>query len=376
MSSSNDGLTYVGVIMAGGSGERFWPLSRRTRPKQLLCLTQPDRCMLAEAVERLAPVIPPEHVYIVTGAHLVEPIREAKVGVPPENVIAEPAKRNTSGALAYAAAHILARYGGDGSNIMQAVTTADHLLPDPDAFVRAVEAALEAVSREKALATMGVTPTRPDTGFGYIQVRPDVAPWPNTRHNVPVYPVGAFHEKPSRERAEDFIASGQYFWNSGMFFWRLSTFVEECAAVRPELANTISLMTEVLRTGDHDAARAAFENLEDISIDYALMEHARHTIMVRADFPWDDVGSWPALERTRIADPHGNVIHGEPIIVDSRECIVYNDVDGREIATAVVGVEGLVVVVTRDAVLVIPKDRAQDVRHVVAELKRHGARQL
>ena len=190
----------VAAIMAGGSGERFWPLSRRLRPKQLLCLTSPTQPLLAEAVSRIAPVVAPEDVYVVTGRHLVEPIRNADTGVPRENVIAEPCKRNTSGALAYAAACMLSRYNKAPENITMAITTADHDIGHPKRFQETVAAALDVVEREGVLATLGVVPTRPETGYGYIQIAPGAAPL--TAGEIAIYPVSAFHEKPNREVAK------------------------------------------------------------------------------------------------------------------------------------------------------------------------------
>ncbi|MCP4640106.1 MAG: NTP transferase domain-containing protein [bacterium] len=364
-------MQRVGVIMAGGSGERFWPLSRRKRPKQLLRLTSETQTMLGEAVERIAPLVAAEHVYVVTGEHLVDPIREAGIGVPDENVIAEPCKRNTAGALMYAAAHLLAKYGGDGSNLSMAVTTADHLVGKPDLFVATLDAALSAAEREDALATLGVVPDRPETGYGYIQTEGDVLEGGSP--GVDVFSVSAFHEKPNREQAEEFIATGRYFWNSGMFFWKVSTFLSEFDQARPEFAQITRDMAEAMGRGDDQAVRTSFEGLEDISIDYALMEHADRVLMARAEFPWDDVGAWPALERTYGSDDDGNVAIGDPVLVDVKDCIVYNDPGADAMAVGVVGVEDLVVVVTKDAVLVAPKDRAQDVKKVVTELKERGS---
>lgn len=366
----------AGVIMAGGAGERFWPLSRRLRPKQLLALTHPKKSMLAQAVSRLAPVVDPKHIYVVTGEQLIDPIRRACVGVPDANVIAEPCKRNTSGALAYVVARILADYGEAARTIDMAVTTADHLITNSDRFAEVAEAALEAAVAHDALATIGIVPTRPETGYGYIQTAGRPLPLPSGRANVPVYEVRAFHEKPNREQAEDFIASGLYFWNSGMFFWQIGTFLNELEAAQPILAQATLDMAEAVSAGEAARMRAIFEGLEDISIDYALMEHAKHVVMAQANFYWDDVGSWPALERALPHDAAGNVTVGDPLLLNCEECIIYNEAGQETIAVSVIGMDEVVVVVTRDAVLVAPKDCAQDVRHAVEELKRRNARQV
>lgn len=371
-----DGRVRAGIIMAGGSGERFWPLSRRLRPKQLLRLTNEDTTMLSEAVARLAPITPPSHTYVVTGEHLVDPIREAGVGIPAENVIAEPCKRNTSGALAYAAAHLLAQYGGDPDRISMAVTTADHVIGDANAFTAAVEAALDAAESADALATLGVVPTRPETGYGYIQIADAARPLAEHPGKPAVYSVTAFHEKPNRERAEEFAATGRFLWNSGMFFWKISAFLTEMRSARPEIASAVDAMAEAMRRGDRSLVREVFEALEDISIDYALMERARNVVVVRADFPWDDVGAWPALDRTFAHDANNNVAIGKPILIDVEDSIIYNEQGPEKTAVAVIGLSDVVVVTTEDAVLVMHKDRAQEVRQAVRELTRRGAKQM
>ena len=360
-----------GVIMAGGSGERFWPVSRRDRPKQLLRLTRPDQTMLGEAVERLSPLIPAERILIVTGERLVAPIRAAKTGVLDENVIAEPFKRNTSGCLAYAAAHLIARHGTPES-ISMAVVTADHLIGDPDRFRATVSAALDTAEKRNALVTQGIAPARPETGYGYIEVS-DLAKPLGEPGDIPVYEVAAFKEKPTRDTALKFLESGRYFWNSGMFFWRVSTFLSELDQANPEIARKTRAIADALRDNEPKKAASIFETLESISIDYALLERAKRVIVVRADYPWDDVGAWTSLDRTREHDAMGNVAEGGPVLVDTQSSIVYNEVGADAMAVSVVGMNNVVVVVSKDGVLVIPKDRAQDVRIAVDELKRRGS---
>ncbi len=372
---SSESIVRVGIIMAGGSGERFWPVSRRHHPKQLLRLTSPNETMLGEAVSRIAPLIPPERVYVVTAEHLVQAIQDADVGVPSDNVIAEPCKRNTGGCLAFAAAHVLAHHGGDPARISMAVITADHLIGDTDRFRRTVDVALEIAEKNGVLATHGIIPTRPETGYGYIQAEDmDNPVWDSG--DILAYPVAAFHEKPNHDKAQDFIATGSYFWNSGMFFWRIDTFLEELEAARPDMAEAVRKMHEAMNMNDKGSVRAIFEGLDDISIDYALMEHAKQVVVVGADYPWDDVGAWTSLDRTREHDEQGNVARGGPVLIDTHNSIVYNDVGAEDMAVSVVGMDNVVVVVSKDGVLVVPKDRAQDVRHAVAELKARGAKQI
>ncbi|HRU07267.1 MAG TPA: mannose-1-phosphate guanylyltransferase [Candidatus Brocadiia bacterium] len=354
------------VIMAGGAGERFWPLSRQDRPKQLLRLADPNQTLLEQAVRRVAPLIPAERVFVVTGRALREPIRKAGLPLPPENVVAEPCKRNTAGCLVYAAAWALARLGGEADGLTMAVLTADHRIGGDERFARTVGAALEAAEREEALVTIGVRPSRPETGYGYIEAEGEGA----------VRPVKRFLEKPDAERAREFAASGRHFWNSGMFFWRVGVFLRELGRARPAHAEAARRMAEALKRGDEAGAAAIFERLEDISIDYALMEKARRVLMARADFEWDDVGAWDALERAMPLDKAGNAAVGGPALVDCRGCVVCNAAGPEKMAVAALGVEGLVVVVCEDAVLVAPKARAQEVKKVVALLKERGARQV
>ena len=364
--------TRVAVIMAGGSGERFWPLSRKNRPKQLLRLTDPMHTMLDQSIACIAPFLPPPQIYVQTGAHLQEAIREAGLPIPRENILAEPCKRNTSGCLAWAAAHMLAQYGGDGRNISMAILTADHAIGDPPLFRATVDAALTAAEGEPVLVTLGIVPARPATGYGYIQVEHGPAAV-DTPGGIPVLSVKAFHEKPTVETAQQYLDADGYYWNSGMFFWRISAFLEELDETRPELSLAVRDMAAAMAGGDERAARRVFEGLENISIDFALMEKARRVAMVPASFPWDDIGTWTALERTRDADASGNVSQGDPVLIDCTNAIVYNADGAGRMAVSVIGVDGLVVVTTHDAVLVVPKDRSEEVKKAVEELRRRGS---
>lgn len=372
MGASTTNMRF-GIIMAGGAGERFWPLSRKDRPKQLLHLTHPDKSMLGEAVERLQTIVPAERIYIITGPHLIAPIQRAQIGVPDENLVAEPAKRNTSGALAYVTAHILAKHPDLApEQVSLAVATADHRIGAPEVFAATVNAALDAAESTSALVVCGIVPNAPETGFGYIQVQDRSAP--SIPGDVPAYAVKTFHEKPNREKAEDFIAQGDYFWNSGMFFWTAAGFLKELDGAQPALSQAVRDMTEVMKGGNN--AADIFETVENESIDYALLEHAKHVLMVPGKFPWSDVGLWPALETVYPPNEDGNCTVGEPVLFDSQNCIVYNEPGAKKVAVGVAGMEDVVVVVTEDAVLVIPRARAQDVRHLVGELKKRNAHQV
>lgn len=352
------------VIMAGGSGERFWPASRQARPKQLLRLTDERRSMLEEALDRIAPLIPPENVIVATNEILAAPIAEAIPRLPRENVIAEPAKRNTAACLALAAAHLARRVGKDGDASM-AVLTADHRITDEERFRETVALALDFAEANDALVTIGVVPTRPETGYGYIEVAEAASRGP-----VRVLPVERFLEKPDLETARGFVASGRHLWNSGMFFWRVSSFVAGLERHMPDLARATAEMRDDLAAGGRRLP-GIFSALADVSVDVGLMERAGNVHVAPATFPWDDVGAWDALARTRTPDGDGNVADPGTVLVDARDCIVYNAA-GEAMAVALVGVSGLVVATTPDAVLVCDRERAQDVKRAVAALRQQG----
>ncbi len=371
------GSKRVIVIMAGGAGERFWPLSRQHRPKQLLNLTSPDKSLLAEAVERVCPaIVSPENVYVVTARHLQDPIREANLGIPPENILGEPCKRNTAGCLAFAAACLQARLKCDPDEITMGVITADQQIGNPDPFRQAVTTAFEAAERHEALITLGIRPTRPETGYGYIEVAADMAHGACTAAACPAYPVVRFREKPDRETAGRFLATGRFFWNSGMFFWRISIFRKELHQATPKHAQALDQMVQAMNACDAQQVDRIFANLTDISIDYALLEKARKVLVVPAAFAWDDVGAFDALDRTLPRDPNGNISIGDPVLKNTRDCIVYNQAGSDKMAVAVIGGYDLVVVVTEDAVLVVPKPQVQDVKTVLADLKKRNANQV
>lgn len=363
-------LRYA-VIMAGGSGERFWPASRRARPKQLLRLTDPDLSMIEEAIERIAPLIPRERILIATSELLAGPIAEALPTLPRENVLAEPEKRNTAACLALAAAHLEHRHGDE--EVVMAVLTADHQIGEPDRFRATVARALDFAATEDALVTIGVVPTRPETGYGYVEIAPAGSRKNASPEDQTPRPVLRFREKPSEAIAREYAESGHHFWNSGMFFWRVSSLVRGLAAHMGELASAERAMVSAL-SGRKGAAslRDVFLPLADVSIDIGLMERASNVYVVAADFPWDDVGAWDALERTRKPDADGNVVTGDAVLIDVKDSIVFNEPGLEQMAVAVVGLEGVIVATTRDGILVCPKDRAQDVRRAVAELRKRG----
>ncbi len=361
----------LAAIMAGGSGERFWPLSRKERPKQLLRLTDPDRTMLHEAVERIEPLVGAGHVLVATAPHLQGPIREAGL-VAPGDVLAEPDRRNTLGALVWLAASLAARHseaGGDGWSepVTLAILTADHKIDDPQTFRKDVDLALRVAEATGGVVTLGIPPDRPETGYGYIESAPQTDEIKRAFPGETVFPVASFREKPSLATAEGFLRLGTFTWNSGMFFYTLRGFMDELEAAHPESHAIAHEIADALKAGDDAEAEAAFRRLPNLSIDYALMEKAKRVYVIPASFPWDDVGAFDSLRRTMPSDARGNVILGEVQAVDCEGCILYNEA-GEHILTAV-GLKEMILVQTHDAVMVAPMTDAQRVKEIVGRLK-------
>lgn len=341
----------VAVIMAGGSGERFWPLSRRLKPKQLLRLTDPNRNMLEEAVERVAELVGRENVYIATAAHLEEPIREARI-VPDQNVLAEPDKRNTLGCLAWVAAF----FASTGEPVSMAILTADHLILEPEQFRSTLATAFDHAEETGDLVTLGISPSRPETGYGYIEAGEEVGTKGLKR-------VHCFKEKPELEIAKQYVASGLYYWNSGMFIWTLAGFLRELEASVPV---AFDLTRQMAAEQDYETRCGLFQRLPNLSVDYAVMEKAKQVAVLRATFPWDDVGSFDSLFRTMPRDEDGNVTIGQVTQMGCKNCILYNDSPGS-VLTAF-GQTSQIVIKTQDATIVVPVEEAQAVKQIVSML--------
>lgn len=369
-------LPVIAVIMAGGSGERFWPLSRQQRPKQLLRLTHAQKNMLEEAVDRLLPLTSPERIFIASNRLLQPVIQRQITSLPKRNVLGEPLRRNTAGCLVFAAAHALARFGKDAEDLLMAVVTADHRIGDPDGFLRSVRAALAAAQSKRALTTIGIPPTRPDTGYGYIEVAADAKS--ELYEGVYVHPVVSFREKPDRKTSERYLMTGRFFWNSGMFFWRISSFIEGLRNAMPDMAEAVYSIRRALekRWGGAAEIERIFESLPNISIDYALLEKSDNVYVAQGVFPWDDVGAWDALSRQSPISMDGTVAIGDPVLIDCRNVTVYNEPGAEKMAVGVIGMKDVIVVTCEDGVLVCSKDRAQDVRKIVEELKARKSPQV
>lgn len=354
------------VILAGGSGTRFWPVSREQAPKQLQRITE-SRSMLALTLERSLSLVPAERIIIVTTRSQSGPIRTElrALNLTAVQILEEPAGRNTAPAIGLAALHVLKQ---DPQSILS-VFPADHHIEEQEEFVRLVKAGAVFASREW-LVTLGVTPTRAETGYGYIQkgvaleenLRGDVSPeW---------FRVAQFTEKPDRERAEQYLQSGDFFWNSGIFIWQARFFVEEMRKYLPHHYRVLREMNSVIPdASDGDSRREElYQALEAISVDYGILERSQRVAVIPADMGWSDVGSWESLREIIPKDPEGNVLQGDVIALDTRNSLVRSD----ERLVATVGVEGVVVVETADAVLVCGENRSQEVKRITEQLQSRG----
>jgi mannose-1-phosphate guanylyltransferase len=349
------------VIMAGGRGTRFWPRSRGAHPKQLLDLTGPQT-MLQQTVARIEPIVRRERILIVTGAEQAAQVRRQIPHIPPDNIIIEPAGRNTAPCICLAATRV---YRHDPDEIM-IVLPADHYIGSPEAFKACLAQAAAAASLTSALVTIGVKPASPETGYGYIQYDPAC------RHGSACR-VKSFHEKPGLEQARQYLSGGNFLWNSGMFLWKASVILDAVKAHLPAMHELLFPLHELWGTRMIDAAIAdAYESVEPVSIDYGVMEKAAEVYTVVGDFGWNDIGSWSAMYDVSPKDGTGNALRGDVIALDSGNCLVYSP----KKLTAIVGLEDIVIVDTPDALLVMPRSRAQDVKSIVDELEKKGRKEL
>ncbi|BDG09589.1 mannose-1-phosphate guanylyltransferase [Anaeromyxobacter paludicola] len=354
------------VVMAGGSGTRFWPLSRKAWPKQFLALAG-ERPLLAETVARLSPLARPEDTLVVLGPAHEKAARRMLPQVPRRNVLVEPCARNTAPCVGLAALHVRRR---DPEGVLL-MLPADHHVARP-AKLRAAFAAAARLAARGRIATIGVRPSRPETGYGYLEVGAPLPP-AKGRARAEGFAVRRFVEKPDLATAERYLAGGGYLWNSGVFAFRADVILDEIARRMPELSALLAGIDRDLGTRKEKATLARlFPRCPATSIDYGVMERSDRIAVVPADFGWSDVGSFAALPEVRPADRAGNVTEGDALVLGRGNVVVARG--GRTVA--VVGVDDLVVVDAGDAVLVCPRARAQDVRQAVDELKRRGREDL
>jgi mannose-1-phosphate guanylyltransferase len=351
------------VILAGGSGTRFWPLSRRRRPKQLLNLLG-ERTLLEETVARILPVIPAERIYVFTNELLRAQTVRRLPELPRSQIIAEPVGRNTAPTIGLAAHEVLRR---DPLGVM-VVLPSDHVIRKPAAFRRVLRAACRWATKEGRTVTIGLKPTRPDTGYGYIRKGHRAG----REAGLQIDSVERFTEKPPLATAKRYLASGRYLWNGGMFVWRASTLLRNLSSTKPHMARDLERIAHAGGVRSTRALRRIFPRLEKISIDYAVMEKAPDVYVVAADIGWSDVGSWEVVYELQAKDRDRNVRPRSSLCLDAQGNMV---VSPRKYVVAI-GVRDLVIVDTVDALLVAARERSQDVGKAVQELEKLGLAKL
>ena len=348
-------MNAYAIIMAGGNGERFWPMSTPERPKQFLTLFG-GKPLIRHATDRLAGLIPPERTLVITAERLIAKTRRALPGLPKGNVIGEPCRRNTAAAVACACG-LVKRLGGPDA--VGCILTADHLISPAVKFRRTLKDAIKAASRTDAIVTIGIAPDHPAVGFGYIECGLRIATGTSTKFHV----VRRFVEKPDERTAKRYLRSGCFCWNSGMFIWRASTMEDAFVRYAPDIAGLIG---QVSRAKSIRATlKKAYPPLRAISVDYAVMERAQKVVVARSEFKWDDVGSWTAVPKHFPVDAAGNTCLGKTALLDTGDSIVVSE-NGH--LTAVLGMKDVVIVQTSGATLVCAKDRVQDIKRLVHSL--------
>ncbi|HRR76994.1 MAG TPA: mannose-1-phosphate guanylyltransferase [Ruminococcus sp.] len=353
-------MKITAVIMAGGRGERFWPKSRNSCPKQFLSLTSDRETMIQKTVKRLSPLVAAEDIYIVTNAAYKGLVKDQLPDVPEENILAEPCARNTAPCIAFAAAVIGRKY----DDAIMLVLPSDHLIGYENIYVKTLKKAVSVAENEKNLVTIGITPTYPETGYGYINFGEE---------SGDAYKVERFVEKPDLPTAKQYLASGKYLWNSGMFVWKISSVMANLKEFMPDIYEGALRIGESFGTDSFEETLVKeFTAFTSESIDFGIMEKADDIYTLPGSFGWDDVGSWLAVERINETDDDKNYIDGDVITVDSKRTTVC----GGKRLIAAIGTRDIVIVDTDDVLLVCSKNSTQDVKKAIAQLKEQGRTEL
>jgi mannose-1-phosphate guanylyltransferase len=354
-------MKKTALIMAGGKGERFWPRSRVSLPKQFLSLTDDGKTMIQLTVERISPLVNIEDVYIATNKNYKELVKQQLPGIPEENILCEPVGRNTAPCIGLGAAHVAKKY--DDATMI--VLASDHLIKNNEIFTETFTQACEVAEKGENLVTIGITPNYPETGYGYIKYDQ------NTKEGS-AYAVEKFVEKPVLEVAKEYLADGHYLWNSGMFVWKVSTILNNFKKLLPESYAALMKIKESVGTADEETVlNKEFMNLEAESVDYAIMEKADNIYIIPGNFGWDDIGSWLAVGRIKKTDDDNNVVNGNVVTVNTKNCVI----EGADKLIATVGLRDMVVVDTKDATLISTKENAGEIKKVLAKLRETGKNQ-
>jgi mannose-1-phosphate guanylyltransferase len=368
---ASEKLPEHAVILAGGRGTRFWPRSRTRNPKQLLNIIGADS-MLQQTVARLRRLIPAQRVWTVTNSEQSGSVRKHLPAAARKNILAEPVGRNTAAAIALGAIHIRHAVGGDA---VMAVLPADLYIANPQKYLKIARMALNVAREHGRMVVLGIPPTRPETGFGYIQCTPEAI----SNFPFPLFLVRAFKEKPELRAAKKFIATGDYQWNAGMFFWRVSTFLDALKKYLPKTSAALETLASAIGTKSYlRKLRSVYPRLENIAVDYAILEAAtrergaRRVFAIPADIGWSDIGSWTAVHEQSSKSATHNVLAGAGHMLDAEGNFIWSPSK----FVAAIGVHDLVVVETPDALLICPRDRSQDVGKIVKWLEENGRNDL
>lgn len=353
-------MDFRAVIMAGGVGTRFWPLSQKKKPKQFLPIVS-DKTMIEETINRLLTVFPYSKIYTVANLEQTQIIKNLLPQLPEENLFVEPQGKNTAPSLILATASLFLQ----NPEAVVAALPADHLIEKSSVFLKKLKAGAVAASTEKKLITFGIPPDYPATGYGYIQFLKEN---PLQISAERFYSVQQFKEKPDSATAKTFLDEENYFWNSGMFLWQVSVFARQLEEHAPDMFVYWKRILTALENNDKTQIESVFEEIPSISIDYALMEKAEGILMAEGNFGWSDVGAWSALADIWLQDRRGNALRGENIVLDSQNCLLYNP----QKLTALIGVQDLIVVETEKALLICSKKEDQKVKDIVDRLKKEG----
>ena len=357
-------MKVTAVIMAGGRGERFWPKSRGNYPKQFLSLTKDGETMIQKTVKRLLPMVAMDDVFVVTNVNYAALVKEQLPQLPEENILLEPCARNTAPCIGLAAAVIRKKYG----EAMMLVLPSDHLIRYEDMYVDTLRQAVAVAEKDQNLVTIGITPTYPETGYGYINFERDT-----DLGMAGVYRVERFVEKPDLETAKQYLASHRYLWNSGMFVWKTSSILHNIQTLMPDIYEGLERIEAAVGTEQYDTVlETEYHAFRSESIDFGVMEKAENIYTLPGSFGWDDVGNWLAVERINSTNEYGNYIEGDVITIGTERSTIC----GGKRLIAAVGVEDLIVVDTDDAVLICAKDSTQDVKKVIENLKICNRNQL
>lgn len=348
-------MKKTALIMAGGRGERFWPKSRKSLPKQFLSLTGDGKTMIQLTVERILPLVDMQDIYIATNRSYKALVRQQLSELPEENILCEPIAKNTAPCIGLGAMHIAKKY----EDAVMFVLPSDHLIKYNAMYLDTLRRASEVAEEGENLVTLGIMPDYPETGYGYIKFKPDA------RKGV-AFEVERFVEKPDLETAKRYLATEQYLWNSGMFIWRISTILHNMEKYLPETYAGLGRIRDAIGTSEeNEVLEKEFALFKSESIDYGIMEKADHIYTLPGSFGWDDVGSWNAVERIQPANEFGNVVNGNAVTVDTKRCII----QGGKKLIATVGLEDIIIVDTDDALLVCEKGDAGEIKKVLENLK-------